>query len=268
MTHLPAVVPAAGAASSDGQTVRVPDPTDPTAARTTLYRGGSVYSPADPFATAMVVAGDTIAWVGSDEAARAQAGDVDEVVELEGALVTPAFVDGHVHITDTGVALTGVPLSEARTLLEALEMVERASRAGAGRPVIGHGWDETTWPEGRPPTRSELDRASHGGVVYLSRIDVHSAVVSSALAQACGLRDHDGWDDSGRVEREAHGWSATRHGPTWTQGCGVSCRPSRCERRPRPASRPCTRWPRRTSSLALTRRHSPIWPPTRWCPTC
>lgn len=182
----------------------MPDPTNPLAARTTLYRGGSVYSPADPFATAMVVSGDTIAWVGSDEAARAQAGQVDEVVELEGALVTPAFVDGHVHVTDTGLALTGVPLNEARTLVEALEMVERASRAGAGRPVIGHGWDETTWPEGRPPNRSELDRASHGGVVYLSRVDVHSAVVSSALAQVCRLRDHDGWSDDGRVERDAH----------------------------------------------------------------
>ncbi len=172
--------------------------------RTTLYRGGSVYSPADPFATAMVVAGDTVAWVGSEEAAGAQVGQVDDVIELEGALVTPAFVDGHVHTTDTGLALTGVPLSEATSLGEALEMVERASRASGGRPVIGHGWDETAWPEGRPPTRGELDRASHGGVVYLSRVDVHSAVVSSALAQACGLREHDGWSDSGRVERDAH----------------------------------------------------------------
>lgn len=187
-----------------------PDPPDrtldltETPQRTTLYRGGSVYSPSNPFATAMVVTGDTVAWVGSDEAARAQAGQVDEVVELEGALVTPAFVDGHVHTTDTGLALTGVPLTDARSLTEALEMVERASRAARGRPVIGHGWDETAWPEGRPPTRTELDRASHGGVVYLARVDVHSAVVSSALAQACGLRGHDGWSDSGRVERDAH----------------------------------------------------------------
>lgn len=175
-----------------------------TPMRTTLFHRGSVYTPSDPFATAMVVAGDAVAWVGSDEAARAQVGQVDEVVDLEGALVTPAFVDGHVHTTDTGLALTGVPLTDARSLGEALEMVERASRAARGRPVLGHGWDETAWPEGRPPTRGELDRASHGGVVYLSRVDVHSAVVSSALAQACGLRGHDGWSDSGRVERDAH----------------------------------------------------------------
>ena len=35
----------------------------------TLYRNGSVYSAADPFATAMLVDGDTVAWVGSEHAA-------------------------------------------------------------------------------------------------------------------------------------------------------------------------------------------------------
>ncbi len=128
--------------------------------------------------------------------------------------MTPAFVDGHAHTTDTGIALTGVHLAGARSLGEALALVESASRASRGRPVLGHGWDETAWPEGRPPTRAELDRASHGGVVYLSRVDVHSAVVSSALASSLRLADHDGWDDTGRVEREAHAVvrDATRNG--------------------------------------------------------
>jgi hypothetical protein len=58
-----------------------------------LLRGGFVYSPADPFATAMLVHGPQIAWVGSEGAALAMADGVDEVVELDGALVTPAFVD-------------------------------------------------------------------------------------------------------------------------------------------------------------------------------
>jgi hypothetical protein len=85
-----------------------------------------------------------------------------------------------------------------------LERVDRATRTRRGRPVFGHGWDEALLAEGRPPSRPELDRASAGGVVYLSRVDVHSAVVSSALAAAAGAVGRDGWDDSGRVERDAH----------------------------------------------------------------
>jgi predicted amidohydrolase YtcJ len=173
--------------------------------RTVLLRGGTVHTPADPFATAMLVDGDTVAWVGQEGAAEAHAGGVDDVVHLDGALVTPAFVDAHVHTTATGLALTGLDLSGCASLADALDQVERHGRARRGGVVLGHGWDETRWPEHRAPTRRELDRASYGGVVYLSRIDSHSAVVSSALVAATpDLIGTPGWSDDGPLTRDAH----------------------------------------------------------------
>jgi len=170
----------------------------------TLYRRGAIYSPSEPFATALLTDGDTVAWIGSDEAAATYAPDAHQIVDLDGALVTPAFVDAHVHVTETGLALDGLDLRTARSVGEILAAVETAVRAGGGRPVLGHGWDERSLAERRPPTRAELDRASAGGVVQLSRVDGHSSVVSSTLAEAAEARDHEGWTDDGRVEREAH----------------------------------------------------------------
>ncbi|ORT55125.1 amidohydrolase [Streptomyces sp. CB03238] len=150
--------------------------------RTVLLRGGDVHSPADPFATAMVVERGHVAWVGSEGAADAFASGVDEVIDLEGALVTPAFTDAHVHTTATGLALTGLDLSGARTLAEALERVRAHSAARpADRVLLGHGWDAARWPEQRPPSRTELDEATGGRPLYLPRVDVHSAVVTTAL---------------------------------------------------------------------------------------
>ncbi|GGS36100.1 amidohydrolase [Streptomyces griseoviridis] len=149
---------------------------------TVLLRRGEVHSPADPFATAMVVERGQIAWVGSEGAADAFADGVDEVVDLDGALVTPAFTDAHVHTTSTGLALTGLDLSGAPSLPAALARVrEFAAARPADRVLLGHGWDSAAWPEGRPPTRAELDEATGGRPLYLSRIDVHSAVVTTAL---------------------------------------------------------------------------------------
>ena len=177
-----------------------------------LYRDGSVYSPADPFATAVLVEGSSVAWVGSEEGADAQvarsrgaAGEALEVVGLEGALVTPAFVDAHVHTTETGLALDGVDLSGATSLADALDRVAAAAAARPGQLLLGSGWDETRWPEQRPPSAAELDRAAGGAEVYLARTDIHSAVVSSALAERAGLAaaaTTPGWD--GRVERDDH----------------------------------------------------------------
>ncbi|MFE6285468.1 amidohydrolase [Streptomyces sp. NPDC057877] len=150
--------------------------------KTVLLRRGEVHSPADPFATAMVVERGQVAWVGSEGAADAFADEADEVVDLDGALVTPAFTDAHVHTTATGLALTGLDLSAAPTLDAALGLVrEFAAARPHDRVLLGHGWDAARWPGGRPPTRAELDAATGGRPLYLSRIDVHSAVVTTAL---------------------------------------------------------------------------------------
>ncbi|WP_328882956.1 amidohydrolase [Streptomyces sp. NBC_00299] len=150
--------------------------------KTVLLRRGEVHSPADPFATAMVVERGQVAWVGSEGAADAFADGVDEVVDLDGALVTPAFTDAHVHTTATGLALTGLDLSGAPSLEAALALVRDFAAARPNdRVLLGHGWDASRWAGGRPPTRAELDAATGGRPLYLSRIDVHSAVVTTAL---------------------------------------------------------------------------------------
>ncbi|MGW8375937.1 amidohydrolase [Streptomyces sp. ODS28] len=179
---------------------------DQSRPRTTLFRGGEVHSPADPFATALVVEGDSVAWVGSEGAADSFADGVDEVVHLDGALVTPAFTDAHVHTTSTGLALTGLDLSGARSLAEALDRVRSyASSRPSDRVLLGTGWDTAGWPERRHPSRAELDEAAGGRPLYLSRVDVHSALATTALLdQVPGVTSKDGYEDGQPLTRDAH----------------------------------------------------------------
>ncbi|MFJ8548708.1 amidohydrolase [Streptomyces sp. NPDC093676] len=174
--------------------------------QTVLLRRGEVHSPADPFATAMVVERGQVAWVGSEGAADAFAAGVDEVVDLDGALVTPAFTDAHVHTTATGLALTGLDLSGAPSLQAALALVrDFAAARPDDRVLLGHGWDAARWPERRAPRRDELDEATGGRPLYVTRIDVHSAVVTTALLDlAPGVRDKAGFADGEPLTRDAH----------------------------------------------------------------
>ncbi|WP_431041151.1 amidohydrolase [Streptomyces sp. P1-3] len=197
---------APGARVQDASAPGGPGRQDDDSGRTVLLRGGEVHSPADPFATAMVVERGTVAWVGSEGAADAFADGVDEVVHLEGALVTPAFTDAHVHTTATGLTLTGLDLTSARTLAEALDLVRAHAAAHPADPVLlGHGWDAARWPEQRPPSRAELDEAAAGRPLYLSRIDVHSAVVTTALLDRVpGVSGRPGFRDDAPLTADAH----------------------------------------------------------------
>jgi predicted amidohydrolase YtcJ len=173
----------------------------PSERKVVLYRNGSVYSAADPLATAMVVDGDTVAWVGSEQAASSIADSSMEIIDLRGALVTPGFVDSHVHLTETGIALDALQLGGVRSARQLLDAV--AASRGDG-PVLGHGWDESAWQDPALPTADELEQAAGGRHVFLSRADAHSALVSSSLVGDAGLAGLDGYSPGGRVVRAAH----------------------------------------------------------------
>jgi predicted amidohydrolase YtcJ len=146
-----------------------------------------------------------VVWTGDDDASVHFEDNADRVVDLDGRLVTPAFVDAHVHLAQTGFAAAGVDLTAAGSLGAALDMLAAHTHGSTSAVLFGHGWDETAWPEQRPFTREEVDRATDGRPVYLSRVDEHSALVSTAFLERCPEVVHaDGYDVSGRVERDAH----------------------------------------------------------------
>lgn len=164
---------------------------------TTLLLNGRVHSPAQPDATALAVRDGTVAWLGSDDVGRAQFPQA-EIVDLDGAFVAPAFVDSHVHLTATGLSLIGLDLRHAGSLRECLDLLEQYVRTHPGGVIWGHGWDESGWPEPVAPSTEDIDAVVGPHAAYLARVDVHSAVASSALRDLVpGLADAAGYHPSG-----------------------------------------------------------------------
>lgn len=165
-----------------------------------LYTAGAVRTPAVPHADAMLVEGGKITWVGpKDEAPSA-----DRRIDLGDALITPAFVDAHVHATDTGLSMLGLDVSATRSAAQLLDAVAVfAAKISQTTVLLGHGFDESTWgTQQTPPSSAELDRAAGGRSVYLSQASIHSALVSSDLLALAA--EAPGFDPSGWVRRQAH----------------------------------------------------------------
>ncbi len=170
-----------------------------------MLTGGRVLSPGAHGATALVLHRGRVAFVGADHPARA-AGSGGLEIDLGGRLVTPAFVDAHVHCVQVGQVAAGLDLHDAASRTDVLDRLRAHVEVRPGiRVVVGQGWDERDWPEPLPPSRAELDRAAPGVAVYLARVDVHSALVSSALLERLpALEGLPGWTSSGWLTQDAH----------------------------------------------------------------
>ncbi len=162
----------------------------------TLLLGVRVLDPDAPAGPcALEIDGGRVAFVGSPHDARPGAA----VHDLDGAVVTPAFVDAHVHATATGLLVDGLDLTSCPSGTALLDAVARRAAARPGALIWGHGWQERGWTD--LPARAQLDRAAGGAPVYLSRIDVHSALVAGPLVD--GARGCAGWSD-GPLTADAH----------------------------------------------------------------
>ena len=80
----------------------------------------------------------------------------DRVVDLPGATIMPGFIDTHVHLTRTGLALSNRDVEAAGSAEELLALARERAVEGDG-PVVLLGFDETRWNDPTHPLMEALD---------------------------------------------------------------------------------------------------------------
>ncbi|SNR52921.1 amidohydrolase [Halorubrum vacuolatum] len=150
---------------------------------------GEIHTLTEPDETyeALAVRDGRILRLGSSYDIEMLAGVETTVIDLEGRVVLPGFIDAHTHLTTVGRYLVHADLSAADSPADAVELLaERAAELdeeGASATgetwVLGYGYDESTWTEKRYLTRSDLDAVETERPVAAFREDMHVAAVDS-----------------------------------------------------------------------------------------
>jgi predicted amidohydrolase YtcJ len=146
-----------------------------------------------PEAQAVAVRGDRIAAIGSNADVQRFVGPATEVIDLQGQLVIPGFVEGHAHFLATGEAQLELKLMPATSWEQIVSMVgEAAKRAKPGEWIVGRGWHQEKWTT-RPnpnvegfPVHATLDAVSPDNPVVLTHASGHASFVN---ARAMALSD-------------------------------------------------------------------------------
>ena len=109
---------------------------------------------AKPFATAVAIREDKIIAVGTDAQMQVLLMPDGELIDLQGATVTPGLVDAHAHFQWYSLTLLEVDVYEVPSLEEAQRRVaEKAAETPVGGWVQGRGWKNQLWPDPRCPLR-------------------------------------------------------------------------------------------------------------------
>ena len=136
---------------------------------------------ARPWAGAVAVAGDTVSAVGDSAEIAGLVRPDTRVLANPGGLVTPGFMDGHLHFLDGGFQLASVDLRPADAKAEFIERVAAfASERKPGEWIVGGDWDHERWPGTPLPHRSWIDSVTPDNPVLLYRLDGHMALANSA----------------------------------------------------------------------------------------
>ncbi|MDG4830571.1 amidohydrolase [Solwaraspora sp. WMMD1047] len=180
-----------------------------TTAEATPGAGGAPAAVPDRVSGLAVRAGRVLA-VGSDVDVRRYAGAATRVVDLGGRCVIPGLVDNHIHFVRAGLTWNAeLRWERCPSLAAGLDTIAEAARSGPRDEwvlVIG-GWNERQFPEGRGPTRAELDRVAPEHPVLVQMM-YDWAQVNTAGMRAAGITVEEAhragahlfeWDGDGRL---------------------------------------------------------------------
>lgn len=159
----------------------------PTSPATMVLRNGRVVTADDtrPTAQAIAINGDTIVALGTNAEIQRYIGPATQVIDLNGQMAMPGFVEGHGHFNGIGQAKLGLELMNTKSWDEIVRMVgEAAAKARPGQWIVGRGWHQEKWSstpqpnvEGFP-THASLDAVSPNNPVVLTHASGHASFVN------------------------------------------------------------------------------------------
>ncbi len=161
----------------------------------------------NPTASALVVAGGELTYVGEDRVALAHATPGTRVIDAQGKRIIPGLNDSHLHLIRGGLNyLMELRWDGVTSVADALDML-RAQVAITPPPqwvrVVG-GFTEQQFVEKRLPTLEEINQLATNTPVFILHL-YDRALLNAAALRACGYNKDTPNPVGGEIQRDSQG---------------------------------------------------------------
>ncbi|HLR71625.1 MAG TPA: amidohydrolase, partial [Pseudogracilibacillus sp.] len=126
-----------------------------------------------------------------------------KVIDLDGKTVVPGFIDAHQHIVSFGFNLLNVNcrVSSIKEMVHAIE--ERSKTLEPDEWIIGFGFDEANYVEGRLPHKDDFSHIKNP--IYITRFCLHSAIVNDRALELAGVTEETEYGSDGEIDKDKQG---------------------------------------------------------------
>jgi predicted amidohydrolase YtcJ len=165
-----------------------------------------------PQVESLAVRDDTIIAVGSDGEIQPNISSHTSVIDLEGQLAVPGFIEGHGHFMSLGESLMGLDLKPTRSWEEILDLVAgEVRKAKPGKWIVGRGWHQDKWDH--PPSLNlyglplhhQLSKVSPHNPVILIHASGHGVFVNALVLEKSGIYPNTPNPAGGEIVRDSKG---------------------------------------------------------------
>ncbi len=159
-----------------------------------------------PWAEAIAIKGNQILRIGKYSAIKPLLSPQTKIVDLGGRLAAPGFNDAHTHFLGGSLDLTEVNLNGARSLEQMQSRVADYVRQHPNESwITGAGWEYSSFPGQRLPTRAGLDAVVTDRPVYLRAYDGHTGWCNSKALELAGITRDTKFEGFGEIVRDQNG---------------------------------------------------------------
>jgi len=176
-----------------------------------LYFGGTILTMEDtaPQAEAVVLKNGKILFAGTKTEADRYTDDKTKIINLEGRVLLPGFIDVHGHFTSRAGMMQAIDLfPEPYGTVNSIEDLQNTIRkylkdhsVPTNQPVIGNGYDDAIMTEHRHPTRDELDAISKTNPIIVIHTSGHASVANTAMLKLLGISESSKDPEGGHYGR-------------------------------------------------------------------
>lgn len=177
-----------------------------------LFTNGTIMTmdPGNPQVDAMLVKRGEIVALGDSDALRDQVSRDVRVVDLQGGVLMPGFIEAHGHFPGEGLSAVAVdanspPIGDLDSIATLLERLRTLAQRRPDGTLMAFGFDDTTVSDQRYPTRAELDTVSDSRAIMVMHISGHLGVVNTAALKAMSITENVQDPPGGYYGRDSEG---------------------------------------------------------------